>query len=158
MSRADLDTVDAILQQHVKGVVDEVRSELGDRLSAVILHGSLAMGTFYAPPGKEEAGIWAISHLPGELRDIVAQALAAYRGSDWLHTIRERQLSGGPWRRTSLINFRDQCAPGTELRNAPERQRGSEQKCRADFSLADFEQPEYIWIARALFCRLWSFS
>lgn len=57
MSRADLDTVDAILQQHVKGVVDEVRSELGDRLSAVILRGSLAMGTFYAQPGKEEASI-----------------------------------------------------------------------------------------------------
>lgn len=58
-------------------------------------------------PGKEEAGVWAMSHLPQGLKEIVAQALAAYRGSDWPQTIRDRQLSGGPWDRTPLIRFRD---------------------------------------------------
>jgi streptomycin 3"-adenylyltransferase len=58
-------------------------------------------------PGKEEAGIWARSHLPKTLAPIVAQALAAYRGSDWPRTIGERQLLGGPWSRPSLIEFRN---------------------------------------------------
>ncbi|WP_161808110.1 aminoglycoside adenylyltransferase domain-containing protein [Mesorhizobium sp. 1M-11] len=58
-------------------------------------------------PGKEEAGVWALSHLPQDLREIVAQALAAYRDRSWPQTIRERQLSGGPWQRTPLLEFRD---------------------------------------------------
>lgn len=273
-----LDTADTILKNHIAGVVDDLKSELGDRLSAVILHGSLAMGTFHPPksdvdllvlvedvsadqarrlyslfeqhhasrpyvgglevsvirvanarspehpvlslvhfsettagwhpwnegnppkdedlvahlmmarhhgrslhgpapghvigdlpwgdylasvrgdidwiledenilaspyygilnlcrwammegatdrivPGKEEAGLWAMSHLPQQPREIVAQALAAYRSSDWPQTIRERQLSGGPWHRTLLIGFRDYMrSPGMEIRNMPEHQ------------------------------------
>jgi streptomycin 3"-adenylyltransferase len=58
-------------------------------------------------PGKEEAGVWAMSHLPEKLREIVAQALAAYRAPDWPQTIRERQLSGGPWSSGLLIEFRN---------------------------------------------------
>lgn len=58
-------------------------------------------------PGKEEAGEWALTHLPGEHGALVAQALAAYRASDWPRTQRERQLSGGPWHREPLIAFRD---------------------------------------------------
>lgn len=58
-------------------------------------------------PGKEEAGVWAMSHLPEELRETVTQALVAYRDRSWPQTIRERQLSGGPWHRAPLIRFRD---------------------------------------------------
>ncbi|KGM30877.1 hypothetical protein P409_30475 [Inquilinus limosus MP06] len=58
-------------------------------------------------PGKEEAGIWALSHLPAALTEIVAQALAAYRAPDWPHDREERRLAGGPWPRPGLIEFRD---------------------------------------------------
>ncbi len=58
-------------------------------------------------PGKDEAGIWALSHLPEILRASVTQALAAYRSTDWPQTISDRQQSGGPWHRESLIRFRD---------------------------------------------------
>ena len=58
-------------------------------------------------PGKDEAGMWALSHLPEGLKSVVAQALAAYRSTDWPQTINERQQSGGPWCRESLIRFRD---------------------------------------------------
>jgi streptomycin 3"-adenylyltransferase len=262
MRGTSLDTADKKLQTHIAGVVNELRSELGDHLSAVILHGSLAMGTFHAPkrdvdllvlandlsadqarrlyglferhhasrpyvgglevsviraidarspehpmpnlvhfsgttagwqpwqegepptnedliahltvakhhgrslygltpveaigvlpwadylasvcgdidwiledenilgspyygvlnlcrwamiqeaadrivPGKEEAGVWAMLHLPDELTEIITQALVAYRSSDWPQTIRERQMSGGPWHRAPLIEFRN---------------------------------------------------
>lgn len=58
-------------------------------------------------PGKDEAGVWAMTHLPQTLQGIVAQALAAYRNTHWPGTIRERQLSGGPWNHAALIEFRD---------------------------------------------------
>jgi predicted nucleotidyltransferase len=49
MRGASLDTTDETLRAYVMGLVDELRSELRDGLSAVILHGSLATGTFHAP-------------------------------------------------------------------------------------------------------------
>lgn len=58
-------------------------------------------------PGKEEAGIWAMKRMSGEQRDVIAQALAAYRSGNWPSTIEERKLSGGPWHETSLLKFRD---------------------------------------------------
>jgi streptomycin 3"-adenylyltransferase len=58
-------------------------------------------------PGKEEAGIWALSHLPGALTEPVAQALAAYRAPDWPRDRQARRLAGGPWPRRRLLEFRD---------------------------------------------------
>lgn len=49
MRGTGLDTADEALKAHITGVVRELESELGNGLSAVILHGSLAMGTFHAP-------------------------------------------------------------------------------------------------------------
>jgi streptomycin 3"-adenylyltransferase len=58
-------------------------------------------------PGKEEAGVWALSHLPTALRGIIEQSLAAYRSTDWPRTIAERRMLGGPWSRAALIAFRN---------------------------------------------------
>src|SRR5690606_19751324 len=49
MHGTSFDTADEALKAHIAGVVKELESELGNGLSAVILHGSLAMGTFHAP-------------------------------------------------------------------------------------------------------------
>lgn len=58
-------------------------------------------------PSKEEAGVWALSHLPAFTREVVSQALAACRAPDWPGTIVGRQTAGGPWARSSLIDFRN---------------------------------------------------
>lgn len=58
-------------------------------------------------PSKDEAGLWALTNLPDELKGTAAQALAAYRNSYWPQTISQRQLAGGPWHRKPLIEFRD---------------------------------------------------
>lgn len=67
----------------------------------------MAEATDRIVPGKEEAGVWAMTHLPGQFRNVVDQALAAYRSRECPHTKQERQLSGGPWDRKSLLEYRD---------------------------------------------------
>lgn len=49
MSGVCLNTADQEFRVFIEAVVDDLRSEVGDSLSAVILHGSLAMGSFHAP-------------------------------------------------------------------------------------------------------------
>lgn len=57
-------------------------------------------------PSKEEAGLWALEHLPPETWGIIAQALAAYRASGWPRDAHERRRAGGPWDRSELLKFR----------------------------------------------------
>ncbi|HEX2891448.1 aminoglycoside adenylyltransferase domain-containing protein, partial [Vineibacter terrae] len=59
-------------------------------------------------PSKEEGGIWGLSNLPHSMRELVRQALAAYRSDAWPGSIKERQMMGGPWNRASLLSFRDE--------------------------------------------------
>jgi hypothetical protein len=44
-----IDVAPKELKAFVKGVVDDMESHVGDRLVAVLLHGSLAIGSFYPP-------------------------------------------------------------------------------------------------------------
>ena len=49
MQGMGLETVPRELQTFVERVVDDIRNHFSDQLVSVILHGSLAMGSFYVP-------------------------------------------------------------------------------------------------------------
>jgi streptomycin 3"-adenylyltransferase len=57
-------------------------------------------------PSKEEAGLWALEHLPAEHRSIVGEALDAYRSADPV-TDSTRQTAGRVWDDEKLLAFRD---------------------------------------------------
>lgn len=47
-------------------------------------------------PSKEEAGLWAMEHVPPPHREVVAQALSAYRSAEAVDA-QDLALASGPW-------------------------------------------------------------
>lgn len=57
-------------------------------------------------PSKDEAGDWALEHVPDEHRVVVREALDAYRSTDPV-TEENRKTAGLRWDRQRLLSFRD---------------------------------------------------
>jgi predicted nucleotidyltransferase len=60
MPGLELETAPQALRAFIDGIVDDVQALLGDQLAAIILHGSLAMGSFYPP--KSDVDLLILAH------------------------------------------------------------------------------------------------
>ncbi len=85
---------DNILESPFYGVLN------GCRVALVRADGSRRV------PSKEDAGLWALEHVPEEHRPIIAAALDAYRSPDPV-TPGTRQTAGRSWDRNALLSFGD---------------------------------------------------